>query len=109
MPLSVIIPTLNEAANLPRCLDHLEWADEVIIVDSASTDDTAKIATARGAAVVQFKWDGSWPKKKNWALRNLPLKHPWVLIVDADECIVPELAAEIARGDCGRNKDRVLH
>jgi glycosyltransferase involved in cell wall biosynthesis len=96
VPVSVIIPTLNEAANLPRCLDHLTWADEVVIVDSGSTDATADIAAARGATVVQFKWDGSWPKKKNWALRNLQLKHPWVLIVDADECIVPELAQEIA-------------
>ncbi len=92
VPVSVIIPTLNEAVNLPRCLDHLRWADEVVIVDSSSTDDTAKIAAERGATVVQFKWDGRWPKKKNWARRNLPLKHEWVLIVDADECIVPELA-----------------
>jgi glycosyltransferase involved in cell wall biosynthesis len=98
VPVSVIIPTLNEAANLPRCLDYLKWADEVVIVDSGSSDDTAKIASASGATVVQFKWDGQWPKKKNWALRNLPLKHLWVLIVDADECIVPELAEEIAAG-----------
>ena len=97
VPVSVIIPTLNEAANLPHCLDHLKWADEVVVVDSGSTDDTAKIASASGATVVQFKWDGHWPKKKNWALRNLPLKHEWVLIVDADECIVPELAQEIAQ------------
>ena len=97
MPISVIIPTLNEAANLPRCLDHLEWADEIVVVDSYSTDDTAKIASAAGATIVQFQWNGQWPKKKNWALQNLPLKHPWVLIVDADECIVPELAEEIAK------------
>jgi glycosyltransferase involved in cell wall biosynthesis len=97
VPVSVIIPTLNEAANLPRCLDYLKWADEVVIVDSGSTDATAAIAAERGATVVQFKWDGKWPKKKNWALRHVPLKHPWVLIVDADECIVPELAAEIAQ------------
>ena len=96
MPISVIIPTLNEAANLPRCLDHLKWADEIVVVDSNSTDDTAKIAAAAAATVVQFHWNGQWPKKKNWALQNLPLKHPWVLIVDADECIVPELAEEIA-------------
>jgi glycosyltransferase involved in cell wall biosynthesis len=96
VPVSVIIPTLNEAVNLPRCLDHLKWADEVVVVDSGSTDDTAKIALASGVTIVQFKWDGRWPKKKNWALRNLPLRHPWVLIVDADECIVSELAEEIA-------------
>jgi glycosyltransferase involved in cell wall biosynthesis len=96
VPVSVVIPTLNEAANLPRCLDYLKWADEVVIVDSGSSDDTAKIASERGATVVQFKWDGTWPKKKNWAMRNLPLKHEWILIVDADESILPELATEIA-------------
>jgi glycosyltransferase involved in cell wall biosynthesis len=96
VPVSVIIPTLNEAANLPRCLEYLEWADEVVVVDSGSSDATAAIAEQAGRTVVQFKWDGQWPKKKNWALRNLPLKHPWVLLVDADECIVPELAEEIA-------------
>src|SRR5438552_15245491 len=95
VPVSVIIPTLNEEKNLPRCLDHLRWADEVVIVDSGSTDDTVKIAQAYGAKVVEFKWNGLWPKKKNWALRHAPLKHEWVLIVDADEWITPELSREI--------------
>ncbi|MBV8782186.1 MAG: glycosyltransferase family 2 protein, partial [Phycisphaerae bacterium] len=95
-PISVLIPTLNETANLPRCLEHLKWADEIVVVDSNSSDGTPDIARAAGAIVVQFQWDGSWPKKKNWALRNVPFKHEWVLIVDADECIVPELAEEIA-------------
>lgn len=95
VPVSVMIPTLNEAANLPRCLDHLQWADEVVVVDSGSTDATVKIAEAYGAKVVNFKWNGKWPKKKNWALRHAPFKHPWVLIVDADEWITPELAREI--------------
>ena len=97
VPVSVMIPTLNEASNLPRCLDHLQWADEVVVVDSGSTDDTVQIAEAYGAKVVQFKWNGLWPKKKNWALRHAPLKHKWVLIVDADEWITPELAQEIER------------
>lgn len=95
VPISVIIPTRNEAGNLPTCLDHLQWADEVVVVDSGSTDNTAAIAGARGATVVQFNWNGQWPKKKNWALRTAPLKHDWVLIVDADEWIVPELSQEI--------------
>ena len=92
---SVIIPTLNEAKNLPRCLDHLRWADEVVIVDSGSTDGTEAIAQAYGAKVIQFQWDGQYPKKKNWALRHAPLMHDWVLVVDADEWITPELAEEI--------------
>jgi glycosyltransferase involved in cell wall biosynthesis len=94
---SVIVPVKNEAANIARCLEHLAWADEVFVVDSGSTDATCEIAQRHGARVVQFKWDGQYPKKKNWALKNLPLGNNWVLIVDADELIVPELAAEIGR------------
>lgn len=97
VPVSVIIPTLNEGKNLRRCLDHLEWADEVLVVDSGSSDDTVAIAHEYGAKVVNFRWNGHWPKKKNWALREAPLTHEWVLIVDADEWIVPELAGEIER------------
>jgi glycosyltransferase involved in cell wall biosynthesis len=93
---TVLVPTLNEAKNLPRCLDFLEWADDVVIVDSHSSDGTQEIARQRGARVIDFVWNGQWPKKRNWALRHADLKHPWVLIVDADECIVPELAAEVA-------------
>ncbi|CAN5575714.1 hypothetical protein BH09PLA1_BH09PLA1_03180 [soil metagenome] len=97
IPVSVMIPTLNEGGNLPRCLDHLQWADEVVVVDSGSSDETVKIAQAYGASVVEFKWNGLWPKKKNWALRHAPFKHKWVLIVDADEWITPELTTEIDR------------
>lgn len=96
-PVSVIIPVKNEEANLPSCLAHLAWADEIFVVDSGSTDRTCAIAESQGAAVVQFKWDGQYPKKKNWALSHLPFKHDWVLIVDADEHITAELAQEIAQ------------
>ena len=96
VPVSVMIPALNESKNLPRCLDHLAWADEVVVVDSNSKDDSLKIAESYGARIVQFQWNGQWPKKKNWALRNVDFKHEWVLIVDADEWITPELADEIA-------------
>jgi glycosyltransferase involved in cell wall biosynthesis len=95
VPVSVIIPTLNEAKNLPSCLEHLQWASEIVVVDSGSTDDTQQIAERHGATVINFKWNGQWPKKKNWALRHAPLAHEWVLIVDADEWITPELADEI--------------
>jgi glycosyltransferase involved in cell wall biosynthesis len=94
---SIMIPTLNEEANMPRCLDHLAWADEVVVVDSGSTDRTVEIAHAYGARVVNFEWNGQWPKKKNWALRHVDFRNDWVLIVDADEWIVPDLASEIAQ------------
>jgi glycosyltransferase involved in cell wall biosynthesis len=88
---------MNEAQNLRRCLPALAWADEVFVVDSQSIDATAEVARENGATVVQFHFNGTYPKKKNWSLENLPLGNPWVLIVDADEVVVPELAEEIAR------------
>ena len=60
-------------------------------------DETAEVAAEHGATVVQFHFNGTYPKKKNWALDNLPFRNDWVLIVDADEVVVPELAEEIAR------------
>ena len=96
-PVSVIVPVKNEAENLRRCLPALAWADEVFVVDSQSTDETEEVAAASGATVVQFHFNGTYPKKKNWALDNLPFRNEWVLIVDADEVVVPELADEIAR------------
>ncbi len=95
-PVSVIVPVKNEAENLRRCLPALDWADEVIVVDSQSADDTCDVAAEHGARVVQFQFNGVYPKKKNWALENLPFRNDWVLIVDADEVVVPELAEEIA-------------
>src|SRR5438270_3142677 len=94
---SVIVPVKNEAENLRRCLPALAWADEVFVVDSQSTDGTAEVAASFGATVVQFAFNGRFPKKKNWSLENLPFRNDWVLIVDADEVVVPALAEEIAR------------
>jgi glycosyltransferase involved in cell wall biosynthesis len=95
-PVTVIVPTLNEAKNLPRCLEALQWADEIVVVDSNSKDETQRISLEYGARVLNFKWNRKWPKKRNWVLEKAELKHPWILIVDADEVIVPELAAEVA-------------
>jgi len=95
-PVSVIVPVKNEAENLARCLPALAWADEVFVVDSQSTDATEDVAAEFGATVVQFRFNGTYPKKKNWALDNLPFRNDWVLIVDADEVVLPDLAAEIA-------------
>ncbi|OUL23810.1 glycosyltransferase family 2 protein [Nostoc sp. 106C] len=97
IPVSVLIPAKNEEANLPACLTSLEMADEVFVVDSQSTDHSVAIAESFGANIVQFKFNGSWPKKKNWSLDNLPFRNEWVLIVDCDERITPELWAEIAQ------------
>lgn len=95
IPISVLIPAKNEEANLPACLESLNRADEVFVVDSQSSDRSVEIAEQYGATVVQFNFDGRWPKKKNWSLENLPFRHEWVLIVDCDERIPPELWEEI--------------
>jgi len=96
IPVSVLIPTKNEEANLPSCLASVDRADEVFVVDSQSKDKSAEIAKNYGANLVQFYFDGGWPKKKNWSLENLPFRNEWVLIVDCDERITPELWEEIA-------------
>ena len=96
VPVSVIVPIKNEAENLPRCLGSVQWAGEIFVVDSHSTDGSGPIAEKYGAKVVQFEFNGTWPKKKNWALENLPFKNAWVLILDADEVLPAEAASEIA-------------
>ena len=95
VPVSILIPIKNESSNLPRCLKTIQWADEVFVVDSHSTDDSATIARSYGATVVQFQFNGTWPKKKNWALEKLPFRNEWVFILDADEVLPPEAEREI--------------
>jgi glycosyltransferase involved in cell wall biosynthesis len=99
-PFSVLVPVKNEAANLRDCLASVSFAKEIVVVDSESTDGTQAIAEAAGARVVQFVWNGQFPRKKNWALENIPWQHEWVLIVDADERITPGLQREIRKAIC---------
>jgi glycosyltransferase involved in cell wall biosynthesis len=95
LDLTVIIATRNEAANLVACLDSLAPAARVVVVDSHSTDGTADIASARGAEVVPFRWDGRYPRKRQWALDHLSIDTGWVALLDADESIPPALWDEI--------------
>jgi glycosyltransferase involved in cell wall biosynthesis len=95
LAISVIIAVRNEEHNLPRCLDALQGFGEVYVIDSRSTDNTCEIAVSHGAKVVQFDYQGGWPKKRQWALDTLPLAYDWVLLLDADEVMTPVLEAEI--------------
>jgi glycosyltransferase involved in cell wall biosynthesis len=97
LPVSVIVPVRNEARNLPRCLESLASFGEVYVIDSESRDDTVAIAQSRGAKVVQFHYVGGWPKKRQWAMDTLPLAYDWILLLDADEVLTPELVEEIRR------------
>ena len=97
VPVSVLIPVKNEEANIVECIRHVHWAEQVVVVDSQSTDRTVPLAESLGAEVFQFHYaKEGWPKKKNWALESVPWRHEWVLIVDADEHFTPEFVREIA-------------
>ncbi len=97
IPVSVLIPAKNEELNLQACLESVAVADEIFVIDSHSEDKSIEIAESFGAKVVQFHFNGSWPKKKNWSLENIPFRNDWVLIVDCDERITPELWTEIQK------------
>jgi glycosyltransferase involved in cell wall biosynthesis len=94
--------TRNEERNLARCLRSLDRVAEVFVVDSQSEDTTCSIADEYGAKVVQFDWNGRYPKKKQWCLENLPFSHDWALFLDADEELGPELTDEIGAVVGGR-------
>jgi glycosyltransferase involved in cell wall biosynthesis len=93
---SVVIPAKNEARNIERCLRAVAWASEIYIIDSRSTDETCRIVEKFGAKVVQFDYRGGWPKKKNWALANIPFENEWVFLLDADEILMEGGKEEIA-------------
>jgi glycosyltransferase involved in cell wall biosynthesis len=97
LPVSAIVPVRNEARNLARCLQSLAGLGEVYVIDSQSTDDTVLIAQSHGAKVVQFHYAGGWPKKRQWAMDTLPLEYDWILLLDSDEVLTPELMDEIRR------------
>ena len=91
-PLSAVLITRNAAAVLEACLDSLAFADEIVIVDSGSGDGTLEIAARKGARVVQKEWLG-FGRQKQFAVEQA--SHDWVLCVDADERVSPELAQSI--------------
>ncbi|MBI4597004.1 MAG: glycosyltransferase family 2 protein [Candidatus Omnitrophica bacterium] len=92
IPLSVVVLAKNESARIRDCLRSVDWADEVLVVDDHSTDDTARTAEAMGARVVRRAMDIEG-RHRNWA--HAQAKHEWIFSVDADERVTPELAQEI--------------
>lgn len=96
---SVLVTTKNEERNLARCLQSLERFKEIIVVDSDSHDGTVKIAESFGVPVVNFTWNGRYPKKRQWCLDTLDLKYDRVFFIDADEEATPALCDEIAALD----------
>lgn len=96
VPLTAIILTLDEEINIARCLSCLDWADDVVVVDSGSSDRTIELARSTRPDVRVFDHPfKDFGDQRNWALDNTEVKHDWILFVDADEFCVPELAREI--------------
>ncbi|NVC24687.1 glycosyltransferase family 2 protein [Kocuria salina] len=95
IPVTAMVLTKNEEAGLARCLKQLQDFAEVVVVDSHSEDRTVDIARDHGATVVEFTWNGRYPKKKQWMLENVPARHDWVLYIDADETPTSDLVEEI--------------
>jgi len=94
--ISVMIFTLNEETNLPNCLDSLNWCDDVIVVDSFSTDTTKQIAEQRNVRYFSNVFEG-FGTQRNWALDNIDTKYSWILILDADERVPLELVEEMSK------------
>jgi glycosyltransferase involved in cell wall biosynthesis len=94
--ISILILTKNEGQDLPGCLASVRWSDDIQVFDSYSTDGTLDIARAAGAHVTQRHFD-NWSSHQNWGLANIQFRHPWVLYIDADERVTPELAASVQR------------
>lgn len=97
LDLSVIILTYNEELHIRRCLENVKAiAKEIFIIDSYSTDSTLEIAKEYGqVSVLQHKWENNYAKQFNWGLENAPVTTQWVLRLDADEYLLPELIAEM--------------
>ncbi|MBB6430793.1 glycosyltransferase family 2 protein [Algisphaera agarilytica] len=108
VPVTVLVSVKNEQEDLPECLRRLRWAEQVMVIDSGSTDATVPIAQAFGAEVVHFDYakhsPTGWPKKRNWALDHAPLRNEWVLLMDGDEHVVAPLASQIAEIVTGKSQ-----
>jgi len=101
--ISVVVLTHNEAINVARCLASVAWSDDVLVVDSGSTDGTQALAQNMGARLMARPWD-NFANQRNFALQHGVLKHRWVLHLDADEVVTPQLRDEmqaIARANDG--------
>jgi glycosyltransferase involved in cell wall biosynthesis len=95
MKITVLVLTKNEEKAILNCLDALVDADQIILVDSNSTDLTVEIAKTRNVRIVNFSWNLNYPKKKQWSLELPEIENDWVLFLDADEIVSKELMKEI--------------
>ena len=93
--ISAVVFTKNEERNIKECLERLSDFSEVIVIDSMSIDLTCEIATSEGAHVIDFSWNGKYPKKRQWSLDNVNYSNDWILFVDADERVTEPFVDEL--------------
>lgn len=107
LDLTIAIPVKNEEKNLPTCLAAIgkDFARHIVIIDSGSTDRTQEIAHEHGIDVINFDWNGMFPKKRNWYLRNHTPQTKWVMFIDADEFLTEKFKLELR--DALRKDDNV--
>ena len=105
VPVTVTIITLNESRHIAAAIDSAAWADEILVVDSGSTDDTVSIATAKGVRVMSRTWPG-YVDQKNYAASVA--SHDWIFSLDADERVTPSLAAEVRTIVDGNSTERAF-
>lgn len=110
LDLTIAIPVLNEEQNLSLCLNAIgsDFASNVVVVDSGSTDSTVEIARSHGIEVIDFKWNGHFPKKRNWFLRYRTPSTEWVLFLDADEILTNSVKREISNALVNTDKEGFL-
>ena len=94
VPVSVVVLAKSEERNIARCLRSLEWADEVVVVEDGSTDNTVTIARQNGARVIHNEFK-SFASQRNWALQHGELRNDWVLMLDADEAATDAFASSV--------------
>lgn len=102
MFISILILTKNEQKDLPGCFQSVSWSDDIHVYDSGSTDETVAIAQKFGARVTErtygetkLAFGGDEAAHRNWGLQNIPFKHPWVFVIDADERMTPGLVRAV--------------
>ena len=95
LPVTVVIAVKNEERNLPLCLERLSRFSKIVVIDSGSTDQTRAIAEKFGCEFIPFKWNGHYPKKRNWYLLNHRVDTPWVFFLDADEYVTEAFVNEL--------------
>ena len=95
LAITVLIATKDEEQNIRECLESIQWAEQILVIGSDSSDQTEAITKEFDAEFHLFKYKGGWPKKRNWALKSGLIRNPWVLILDADERVSTELRDDI--------------